>query len=590
MSSKWQGTAVPNTGYVEKVYFNTNLSVEEVNSLLGQISYNEEYGNMEAILVSSNNEIAIMKVSDNEYIIAEMLNGIYIFNTSVAYEGETGFIGWDSNFNGILEINAEVSSQANAPVGTQNNLLSSLFSTTPFVQAKEKMVVFPKSWVEDLTNAIREKEESTEKISGPDIPNRVRLIETGVDTTDATATDKDILLGKTAYVNEVKVEGVIETYDGSFENEAEKIPDFKLGAVSNVAVDSFGVISWDALDVTEYADYKPTVKYLVNVNGTENTVSTNGFNAISYLNEGTNNITITGKITFNFTRDNLEKVEIVQFTLPTDVVYVKASDQKTPIYIDYACGTTYNNEIYCFGGDTTSAKKTTIIDPVNKTSRTLTNIPPINHYNGGACEYNGKIYIFGGGVDNQYGKGNGIYCFDIASETFTTMTATLPTAWQYCIARAYNDKIYIFRHTSETGNNVVCYYPTTDTINALSVSGGTGNGVCLYNDKFYLFGGFNSGKDIYCFDPTTNTATKILTSKNGLTGYVYTLTVAVNDNIYLILGNYIYRFNVTSNTLTLLDATFSNNNNHHSIYGYIDGKLYIATPYKNPILVVHNLS
>jgi hypothetical protein len=36
----------------------------------------------------------------------------------------------------------------------------------------------------------------------------------GVDTTDATAQEGDLLLGQTAYVNEVKVTGTIPTYSG----------------------------------------------------------------------------------------------------------------------------------------------------------------------------------------------------------------------------------------------------------------------------------------------------------------------------------------------------------------------------------------
>ena len=54
--------------------------------------------------------------------------------------------------------------------------------------------------------------------SGIDIGGVVGTFEGGVDTSDATATSNDILLGKTAYANNEKIIGTIPTYNNEHEN------------------------------------------------------------------------------------------------------------------------------------------------------------------------------------------------------------------------------------------------------------------------------------------------------------------------------------------------------------------------------------
>lgn len=73
-----------------------------------------------------------------------------------------------------------------------------------------------KTLLDDIADAIREKEGSSESIVASTFPERILGIETGTDMSDATATVDDILEGKTAYLSDgTKQSGTIQTWDGT---------------------------------------------------------------------------------------------------------------------------------------------------------------------------------------------------------------------------------------------------------------------------------------------------------------------------------------------------------------------------------------
>lgn len=151
--ANWKGTAVPNSGTIEKVYFNTNLSVEEVVEIISQLNFDysssDDFKDMVYILSTTTtatqlgaNSLIVGKLTleDNSIAYAIMYNEIPIFSTT----SEAGFVGWSVDVTSPLEINAENTityiEQAYG-FDSQNDKLSSLFSITPFTQSEDKNIL-----------------------------------------------------------------------------------------------------------------------------------------------------------------------------------------------------------------------------------------------------------------------------------------------------------------------------------------------------------------------------------------------------------------------------------------------------------------
>lgn len=152
IGSNYAGTAVPRTGTIENIYFNKELTTEEVVALLSQLDYADTYdgnGNVlpikqYTIIVLNNsgelNTYLIYKYND-DYLIAIDRKGndddIFVFSTNSTFYGQNiGFKGWNPNLEYPYVENKEIFlSQGQA---LQNDLISSLVSVTEFVATGPK--------------------------------------------------------------------------------------------------------------------------------------------------------------------------------------------------------------------------------------------------------------------------------------------------------------------------------------------------------------------------------------------------------------------------------------------------------------------
>ena len=131
--SNWKGTAVPNSGLVEKVYFNTHLSIEEIVAILDTLELVpvDGTGGLGYIPYANSNGISFLIYKNNEG--RWYFN--YVVNNSPSYfwSSKEGYVEGVVSFP--LELNSEniVETYVTQTGQTmQNEKVSSLFSITPF--------------------------------------------------------------------------------------------------------------------------------------------------------------------------------------------------------------------------------------------------------------------------------------------------------------------------------------------------------------------------------------------------------------------------------------------------------------------------
>lgn len=159
------GTAVPNSGNVEKVYFNTALSADEIINLIKDLTYIEisgltDRGNI--ILATSDYSLAIAIVyHDTSTGNSSTTFSMYVVNPAVGdlidtivYYDSTNGLNWEFN---EYSINSEVINDLmGMPVGVENELIKNLVSTTPFGSGSAgsgivEVEEFPTENVQDYT-------------------------------------------------------------------------------------------------------------------------------------------------------------------------------------------------------------------------------------------------------------------------------------------------------------------------------------------------------------------------------------------------------------------------------------------------------
>lgn len=140
-----ESTVVPNNIYVDDIYINRHLTVEETVSILSTIDFDiyNENGMGESSYIFLSTDDVVIYIMNLGPMYGITLNGTPIFSSIAIPEMGINFVGWNNTSDGLIyafylfHINGDLkpftSLASTYLVGTQNSKLIDLFSITPFV-------------------------------------------------------------------------------------------------------------------------------------------------------------------------------------------------------------------------------------------------------------------------------------------------------------------------------------------------------------------------------------------------------------------------------------------------------------------------
>lgn len=268
---------------------------------------------------------------------------------------------------------------------------------------------------------------------------------------------------------------------------------------------------------------------------------------------------------------------------PTDNTWTTLSSMSTARY--FATAQVVDNKIYVIGGISNSSLTTTtgtyyktveVYDPATNTWTTKASMPTAR-MGTSSVVHNNEIYVFGG-MSSSATNLTKVEKYNPSTDSWTTLKS-MPLGVHQPGAIVYNNLIYLFGggYGATVYKKVQVYDPETDTYSnrADMPQARDAIGSIKYGNEIYLIGGtlgqtgaiatniveiYNPQSDSYCTGPSLNEARK------------HFGTVIINNNIYVIGGmsGTIEKLTIVQTPITLYASAVENSQSINLYWDNVD--------------------